>query len=64
MSDTNISALQFDHKIGLFGDHENKQDLLKISEIKNLSIFQVAKFRKSDVQSNPVSYTHLRAHET
>ena len=59
MSDTNVSALQFDHKIGLFGDHENKQDLLKISEIKNLSIFQVAKFRKSDVQSNLIKIDGL-----
>jgi len=59
MSDTNISALQFEHKIGLFGDHENKQDLLKISEIKNLSIFQVAKFRKSEVQSNQIKIDGL-----
>ena len=59
MSDTNISALQFDHKIGLFGDHENKHDLLKISEIKNLSIFQVAKFRKSEVQSNQIKIDGL-----
>ena len=59
MSDTNISALQFDHKIGLSGDHENKQDLLKISEIKNLSIFQVAKFRKSEVQSNQIKIDGL-----
>ena len=59
MSDTNISALQFDHKIGLFGDHENKQDLLKISEIKNLSIFQVAKHRKSEVQSNQIKIDGL-----
>ena len=54
MSDTNFSALHFDHKIGLFGDYEEKEDLLKISEIKNLSIFQIAKFRKSEAQSNQI----------
>jgi len=59
MSDTNISALQFDHKIGLFGDYEGKQDLLKISEIKNLSIYQIAKFRKSEVQSNQIKIDGL-----
>ena len=59
MSETNISALQFDHKIGLFGDHEDKQDLLKISEIKNLSIYQVAKFRKSEVLSDQIKIDGL-----
>jgi len=59
MSDTYISALQFDHKIGLFGDHEGKQDLLRISEIKNLSIYQIAKFKKSEVQSNQIKIDGL-----
>ena len=45
----NLSPLHFDHKLGLFGDHENKENLLKISEIKDLSIFQIAKFKKSSI---------------
>ena len=59
MSDYNISALQFDHKIGLFGDHEAKLDLLKISEIKNLSIFQIAKFKKSETSISQINIDGL-----
>ena len=46
----NLSPLHFDHKLGLFGDHENKENLLKISEIKDLSIFQIAKFKKAQLR--------------
>ena len=59
MSNTNVSALHFDHKTGLFGDHQDKQDLLKISEIKNLLIYQVARFKKSEVQSNQIKIDGL-----
>ena len=40
------SALHFDHQIGLFGDYEGKNNLLKIKELKNLNIYQIAKFKK------------------
>ena len=48
---TNISALNFIHKIGKFGDHNGKNDetLLKVSELNKLLIFQIAKFKNSDV---------------
>jgi len=47
---TNISALNFIHKIGKFGDHNGKNDetLLKVSELNKLLIFQIAKFKNSD----------------
>ena len=48
----NTSPLHFDHKLGFFGDYENKDDILKLSELKELSIFQIAKFKKSSVDIN------------
>ena len=49
---TGISPLQSFHKKGLFGNHhkKNENDLLKISEIKGLSIFQVVQYKKSKTQ--------------
>jgi len=46
---TNISTLNFVHQVGKFGDHEkkNENDLLKVSEINGLLIFQIAQYRNS-----------------
>ena len=46
---TSISALENVHEKGLFGNHENKneENLLKISEIKNLLILQIVQYRNS-----------------
>ena len=46
-----ISALNHIHKIGLFGNYENKneENLLKVSEIKNLLIVQIVKYKNSTI---------------
>ncbi len=46
---TRVSVLEKVHKKGLFGDYENvkKEDLIKISEIKNLLIVQLVQYKDS-----------------
>ena len=46
-----LSALANIHTTGQFGDHEDKQEnnLLKISELKNLLIIQIVQYKNSTV---------------
>ena len=57
-----ISALANVHSIGQFGDHEDKNDnnLLKISEIKNLLIVQIAQHKNSTVSFENIDIDGLR----
>ena len=59
---TAISPLQSIHKKGLFGDHhrKNERDLLKISEIKNLIIFQIVQYKRSKIQLDSVRIDSLQ----
>ena len=42
-----ISSLKNVHKLGLFGDHNDKNEnqIIKIKEIKNTNLFQVVKYK-------------------
>ena len=58
---TAITPLEFVHKKGIFGDHhkKNENDLLKISEVKNLTIVQVVQYKKSKIQLNNIKVEGL-----
>ena len=49
-----ISALANVHSTGQFGDHEgkNENNLLKISEIKNLLIVQIVQYKNRLLDHN------------
>ena len=58
---TAITPLEFIHKKGIFGDHQkiNESDLLKISEVKNLTIIQVVQYKKSKINIREIKIDGL-----
>ena len=57
-----ISALANVHSTGQFGDHEGKKEnnLLKISEIKNLLIVQIVQYKNSSVSFENIDINGLK----
>ena len=62
---TSISALENVHEKGLFGDHENKNDdnLIKVSESKNLVIFQIVQYKNSSISIKDINIEGLNLND-
>ena len=58
---TTVSALNHIHKTGLFGNHENKneENLLKVSEVKNLLIVQIVQYKNSTISFETIDIDSL-----
>ncbi len=56
-----FSPLNFVNKSGKFGDHngKNENDLIKVSEINKLLVFQIVKFRNSDFNISKIKVDGL-----
>ena len=59
---SSISALANVHSTGQFGDYEGKEEnnLLKISEIKNLLIVQIVQYKNSTVSIDSIAIDGLK----
>ena len=58
---TSLSALNYVHKKGLYGNFENKneENLLKITKNKNLLIVQIVKYKNSSIENKDIKIDDL-----
>ena len=59
---TSLSALNYIHKTGLFGNYEskNEENLLKVSEITIILIVQIVQFKNSKVSFEDIDIDSLK----
>ena len=62
---SSISALANIHSTGLFGDHEgkNENNILKISELKDLLIVQIVQYKNSTISIESIDIDGLKLKE-
>ena len=57
-----VSALNNIHKLGIFGNHEskNEKNLLNLSEVKNMLILQIVQYKNSTVSFENIGIDNLK----
>ena len=60
----NVSALENIHKHGLFGNHDSKDELINIREIKDILIYQIVKYKKSSISIDKIKIDNLNLPQT
>tara|TARA_Y100000741_G_scaffold186822_1_gene142083 strand:- start:169 stop:759 length:591 start_codon:yes stop_codon:yes gene_type:complete len=57
-----VSALNNIHKLGIFGNHEskNEKNLLNLSEVKNMLIVQIVQYKNSKVSFENIDIDNLK----
>ena len=57
-----VSALNNIHKVGIFGNHEskNEKNLLNLSEVKNMLIVQIVQYKNSKVSFENINIDNLK----
>ena len=57
---TPSSALNKIHQKGLFGDYKDKNEIISISELKNLKIIKIFFFKKSNIKISSINLDNIK----